>query len=379
MNMWSSIERTRRRPGDTNGAGPTATRGTAPAALHGHWWAAPRASVWQQLRRQDLTSVRARLLNLRVIVSVVLGLGLLAAVLALGNPARAWQLMVQTGWQTVVGVTLLTIPYLAARLLAWRQLLAEEGVALTWRPIVAACAAGEFSKSLPGGIYVEDFLLGRCGVGISTSLIATTAQSALETIVAVPIVLVLGVPGWHWLTPMIVGVLAAYAVGLSAVWWVANPGGADVRLHLPLPLMAVVRAARPFLAAARPLLVLRTLRDNLIPVVLSLAIVAVDIWLLGRAVGMPHYSFREAAVVCGFTTLVLVLTPVPTDLGTTEASGAGVLVAFGGTRPQAVATLLLLRILITGTTMLITGPLLLAMSRQLRSPRTPARREDGVG
>jgi hypothetical protein len=52
-------------------------------------------------------------------------------VLALGDPGRAWQLMVQTGWQTVVGVALLTLPYLAARLLVWRQLLAEEGVALS--------------------------------------------------------------------------------------------------------------------------------------------------------------------------------------------------------------------------------------------------------
>ena len=138
------------------------------------------------------------------------------------------------------------------------------------------------------------------------------------------------------------------------------------------PLMAVVRGARSFLGSTRPLLAVRTLRDNLVPVVLSLVIVAVDVWLLGRAVGIPGFSFREAAVVYGFSTLVLVLTPVPTDLGTTEASGAGALLAFGATRPQAVATLLLLRILLTGATMLITGPLLLAMSRQLIPPDASA-------
>jgi uncharacterized membrane protein YbhN (UPF0104 family) len=130
----------------------------------------------------------------------------------------------------------------------------------------------------------------------------------------------------------------------------------------------VVRGARGFLATTRPLLALRTLRDNLVPVVLSLSIVAVDVWLLGRAVGIPNFSFREAAVVYGFSTLILVLTPVPTDLGTTEASGAGALLAFGAARPQAVATLLLLRVLLTGATMLITGPLLLVMSRQLTPP-----------
>ncbi len=86
--------------------------------------------------------------------------------------------------------------------------------------------------------------------------------------------------------------LAAYAVGLGAVWWVANPGGADVRVHLPGPLMALVRAARPFLAAARPLLVLRTLRANVVPVVLSLAIVA---GMSGCSVGLSaSRTFRCA-------------------------------------------------------------------------------------
>jgi uncharacterized membrane protein YbhN (UPF0104 family) len=377
MNMWSSIERTRRRPQEAERVGATPTRGTGLATVPRHGRVAPRASVWQWLRRQGFKAVLARLLNLRVILSVVLGLGMLAALLALGNPARAWQLMMQTGWQTVVGVVLLTIPYLAARLLVWRQLLAEEGVALTWRPIMAAFAAGEFSKSLPGGIYIEDYLLGRCGVRIAPSLIATTAVSGLETLMAVPVVLGFGVPGWGWLLPTIAGVLAVYVVGLSALWWAANPGGADVRVHRPHPVLALMRGVCSFLAAARPLLVLRTVRATLVPVVLELTLVAVDVWLLGRAVGIPGISFREAAVVYGFSTLVLVLIPVPTDLGTTEASGAGALLAFGATRPQAVATLLLLRILLTGATMLLTGPLVLALSRQLRPPRALVPRGEG--
>jgi hypothetical protein len=42
-----------------------------------------------------------------------------------------------------------------------------------------------------------------------------------------------------------------------------------------------------------------------------------------------------------------------------------------------VATLLLLRILLTGATMLLTGPLLLALSRQLRPPRALVSRGGG--
>lgn len=377
MSTWSSIERTRRRPDHAAIIGSGEASGAARATAPKYWRITRPPGVRQQIRRLGIKAFLGRVFSLRVIVSVVFGLGLLAAVLALGNPARAWQLIIETGWQTVVGVALLTIPYLGARFLVWRQLLAEEGVQLSWRPIIAAFAAGELSKSLPGGIYIEDYLLGRCSVAISTSIIATTAVSALETLVAVPVVLGFGVPGWGWLIPTVGGVLAVYVAGLSAVWWAANPGGAEPRVHLPGPLMGIVRGARGFLATAQPLLALRTLRDNLVPVVVSLAIVALDVWLLGRSVGIPGFSFRDAAVVYGFSTLVLVLTPVPTDLGTTEASGAGALLAFGATRPEAVATLLLLRILLTGATMLITGPLLIVMSRQLTppEPEMPSRDE----
>jgi uncharacterized membrane protein YbhN (UPF0104 family) len=58
--------------------------------------------------------------------------------------------------------------------------------------------------------------------------------------------------------------------------------------------------------------------------------------------------------------------PIPTDLGVTEASGVAVMLAFGATRAQAVAALLLLRVVLSGGTMLVTGPLALVLWRQLR-------------
>src|SRR5579875_24720 len=108
------------------------------------------------LRYRVWRTVRTRILTPRTIISAVLGFGLLAAVLALGDPAEAWRLIVRTGWRTMVPVILLTVPYLSIRFFVWRSLLADVDVTLYWRPILTAFAAGEFSKSLPGGIYVED-------------------------------------------------------------------------------------------------------------------------------------------------------------------------------------------------------------------------------
>jgi uncharacterized membrane protein YbhN (UPF0104 family) len=301
-----------------------------------------------------------------VTIAVVFGLALLGAVLALGNPSAAWHLMVQVGWQTLLPILLLIPLYLAARAFVWRQMLAAGGVQLSWRPLLLAFASGEFAKNLPGGVYVEDYLLMRSGVSVSTSLAATTAVSGLEVLLAVPMVLAWGVPGWGWLFPTLSAMLLFYALALSLLWWLTNPTGRQARLPVPRPFLPVLGGLRGVLAAARPLLSLHAVRSALLPAAVSLGSAAVALVLLGRAVGVQGFNLQEAAVVYGFATLVLILVPIPTDLGVTEASGVAAMLAFGATRAQAVAALLLLRVVLTGGTMLVTGPLALVLWRQLR-------------
>lgn len=315
-------------------------------------------------------SILSQALTPRLVISVVFALALLAALLALGNPDRAWRLMTQAGWLTLLAIVVLTVPYLAARALVWRRLLVTEGVELSWAQALGAFAGGEFAKNLPGGIYLEDFLLSRRGAPVSRSLAATTAASGPEVVVAVPVVLGWGVPGWPWLRPTLLVLLLVNALPLVLLWWIVNPTGESVRLPLPGTLQTLLQGLRTLLAAARPLISLRTLQRTLLPTTLALGIVAVDLLLLGHAVGVQGFTLPEAAVVYGVATLVVDLTPVPTDLGVTEASGTGVMLSFGATRPQAVATLLLLRLLLTGATMLLTGLLLLVLWHLRRRQRS---------
>jgi hypothetical protein len=218
-----------------------------------------------------------------------------------------------------------------------------------------AFASGEFAKNLPGGVYLEDYLLARNGVPVSTSFAATTAVSAVEVLPIVPLLLGWGIPGWSWLVPALSALLLCYLAGLGVLWWLINPTGRDTRLRLPQPLAPVVRGLRAVMLAARPLVSLRTIRATLLPTTLYLGIVALDLVILGRAVGFHRFDLQEAATVYGFATLVLVLVPLPTDLGVTEVSGAGAMLAFGATTTQATAALLLLRVVLTGATMLMTG------------------------
>lgn len=315
------------------------------------------------------------ILSPRVVLPVVFGLALLAAVVAIGDPSATWRLMVRAGGQTLLAVFLLTLPYLAARGWVWRRLLAEGGVQPGWRPFLLAFAGGEFAKNVPGGAYMGSYLLRRSGVSLATGLAATAGISGLEVLAAVPVVLGWGVPGWTWLVPTVSALLVADGLVLGLLWWLSNPLGREAWLPVPRLLRPAMDGVRTFLASARPLLSLRTVRTALLPTALSLGIIAADLVLLGRAVGIPHLDFAEAAVVSAFTTLVLILFPIPTDLGVMEGSGLAVLLAFGATRVQAVATLLLLRVVLTGGTMLITGVVAIALSRQ---PRQPSATRDRV-
>ena len=185
-------------------------------------------------------------------------------------------------------------------------------------------------------------------------------------LLAVPMVLAWGVPGWGWLLPTLSALLLFYSLALSLLWWLTNPTGPQARLHVPRPFLPVLGGLRSVLAAARPLLSLHAMRSALLPAAVSLGSATVALVLLGRAVGVQSFNLQEAAVVNGFATLVLILVPIPTDLGVTEASGVAAMLAFGATRAQAVAALLLLRLVLSGGTMLVTGPLALVLWRQLR-------------
>lgn len=310
--------------------------------------------------------IRDRVLNPRTIVSAVIAFGLLGAVLALGDPAKVWALMLRVGWPAVVLVTALTVPYLLARGRVWRQLLAQQGVRVPVPVFLMAFATGEFAKDLPGGEYVEDYLLSRCGVPVAKSVTATTALSALETIIALPLVLAWGVPGWTWLRLAIGVILAAYVVVIASLWWLTSPGAPAPRLSRPRALQPALRGVRSFLLEARHLASWRMLRDNLLLAILYCGIVGGDLFVLGRTIGAPGLGIREVAVVFGFITLSLVLLPIPTTLGVTEASGAEALVAFGASPAQAVAILLMLRVLLTGSTMLYSGLVMLVLWRRAR-------------
>jgi uncharacterized membrane protein YbhN (UPF0104 family) len=229
------------------------------------------------------------------------------------------------------------------------------------------------TKSIPAGVYTQNYILAKLNhfnrVSNIRSGMATTATLGLETLVALPVVLVFGVPGQPWIRWALTGVVAGWIALLVGVWTLThrwehslNP----LRHHRLQPLAKLVAE---FLEAGTELISWRTLA-NLVPTALYMLIYVIDLELILRALGVHQISLLHVAVVYAVSVLAVVLVPIPTEIGITEITGLGVLKAYGVAGPTAALAMLSLRLLATGMTIVVAGSLLFLMRAELRQVRS---------
>jgi uncharacterized membrane protein YbhN (UPF0104 family) len=131
------------------------------------------------------------------------------------------------------------------------------------------------------------------------------------------------------------------------------------------------RLAKEFFEAGADLLGRRTLA-SLIPTAIYMLIYVVDLFVILRAAGAQHITFVEVLSVYSVVVLAVVLVPIPTELGITEFTGFGALQAYGVPGSLAAVSMLGLRLLATGMTIVVAGVLLLLMRGQLKQAREEA-------
>jgi uncharacterized membrane protein YbhN (UPF0104 family) len=291
-----------------------------------------------------------------VLISLVVSLGLLAYVSYVGaarDSANQLWLIVQRTWLPIL---LLTIPYVASRAIVWYRLLQELGIRVPARQMVAAFAGGEITKSLPAGVYVQNILLGRLTHLSRHSTIrsatATTAMLGLESLLALPVALIVGIPGAPWVRWALLGIVGAWLLVLALA-------SALVRyrtMHMPARISQwrrrVIETVEEFLAAGGELIALRTLW-NLIPAAVYMLVYVVDLDLIMHAVGVHNVSFFHTAGIYAMVVLAVILIPIPTEIGITEFAGLGGLLAYGIPHSTAAIIMLSLRLLATGATILV--------------------------
>jgi hypothetical protein len=133
------------------------------------------------------------LLRPSVVLPVTLSVALLAALVAVSNPAQV--VAVMEGFQHIylLYVLLLLGAYEAVRCAQWHFLLTCLGIRVPLRTQVCAFRCGEVTKSLPAGNYFQNYLLRQAtGTDFGRSSAATTLILVTEVAVCLAGLVIIG-------------------------------------------------------------------------------------------------------------------------------------------------------------------------------------------
>lgn len=332
----------------------------------------PRGFVPRLLTRLKNLLMRV---NISIVLTSCVAAGLIAVVSSIAtkaNSASVLWIILQKTWLLFV---ILSIPYLAARALVWQELLQELGIRVSLRNMVTSFSAGEITKTLPAGIYVQNYLLARLQhfgqYSIMRSSMATTSMLGLEAALALPIALIFGLPRESWVFWSLIGVVIAWLILLGLAWMLVHRWGRDFADKLPDWLNRLRELLEEFLSAGGELIKLKTLR-SLLPVAIYMMFYVIELYAIVRAVGLNSVTFTDTMGIYALIVLVNVLVPIPTEIGLTEFTGLGALVAYGATQATAAIVMLGLRILATGMTIVVASVVLLLVRTETIGKRLDA-------
>ena len=334
----------------------------------------------QPARRVHVLCRLRRVADPSILLPLVIALGMLAYVSYLAaaphRGAQLWSIVHQT-WPLVV---ILIVPYLAARLLVWYRLLSQLGIVVPWRQLTVAFAAGEITKSLPAGVYLQNYLLGHLGrlgrLSLVRSTMATTAMLGLESLVALPVALLVGLPGAPWARVTLLGVVLAWTALLLLAWLLVRYRATRMSPRAAAWRRRVVVVIEEFLNAGAELISRRT-AQALVPTAAYMLIYTIVLYAILQAAGVHSLGFGDTLGLYAVLVLAVILVPIPTEIGITEFTGLGALLAYGLPGSTAAVVMLSFRVLATGATIVLAGALLVLMRNELVPAASAA--SEGLG
>ncbi|HLG68958.1 MAG TPA: lysylphosphatidylglycerol synthase transmembrane domain-containing protein [Chloroflexota bacterium] len=312
-------------------------------------------------------SLLARLLNPKAIVGMVCGaiaLGLLLSVSDIRQVGEAFQ-----HFPPILVPVLLALVAAreAVRIVEWHYLLTALGERPLKRHSVLTLLGGDASQILPAGVYFQNYLLEQTqGTAFATSLAATLAMQLMEAAVALVVLAAVGVPGWPWLRPVVAVVLAGYIGFLllisrpSVAAWLEARGrshrfGAWISDQLA-----------HFLEALECLLNWRVILRTALLTSSYLVFTIGAFYVTTRAYGLERVGLPQAAAIYCFVLTLIILVPLPSDLGLSEGGGVTVLLAYGVSLAEGLTIMLIIRFSVLLFTELLAGGAILVLHDELR-------------
>ena len=307
----------------------------------------------------------------KVFVPAVIGVGLLVALIVFAGPQQALQLISHFRPGFLIAFVLCVVGYEGVRCAQWHYLLTQLNLRVPLRTQIFSYAIGEFTKNLPIGNFVPDYVLTReHGTDFGRASSSSLLISVLEVAVALAGIVIIGIDDWTWIRPVIlIGTFLFVIVAWTFYRWHHHMhDAASLAASTPGRNAGPVRRTGHAPAWARRVLQWKWVHSGmselrqftqgeatlLHPTVVAVSTFACAVYMVfsGLALyavvlglGLSTISWEEALSASFFSLAVSTIIPVPTDLGSSEASGAGALVAMGLTATGAVSSLLVYRFL----------------------------------
>lgn len=272
-------------------------------------------------------------------------------------------------WLAALGFAAL---YLALKGLEFGLFLRSMGFSIGWRQLILAYAIGELCITIPSGIYAQNYVLNKIdSTSFSRSAAATTAMLIIEGAFVLITLLVLGIPGWAWLRPLIGSVFVAAFVLLATL------GRIDWRkaLHVPLRprhwMHVLSLGVLKMISELRRLWSLRTLVPAFVLTGGYLLALLSAFLTVAHGVGASQLTFLQAVTIYFFAlSATMTVGSVLTQVGIMEVVGLSATQAWGYSLNEGLAMLLGFRIVWTGAMWLFNGLLLLWLRGELRRRTT---------
>ncbi|HEY8694158.1 MAG TPA: lysylphosphatidylglycerol synthase transmembrane domain-containing protein [Chloroflexota bacterium] len=308
-----------------------------------------------------------RLRNPKIIAGMVCGAVALALLLSFADVRKVGEAFRHFPPILIPTIFGLVLAREAVRVLEWHYLLH----ALRLRPLLKhsllTLLGGDASQILPAGVYFQNYLLQQTqGAAFATSLAATLAMQLLEAAVALVVLIAVGVPGWIWLRPVGLLVLAGYALFLVVV---SRPGVAtwlEARGRTKRCSGWVLGQLAHFLEGLEDLMHPGVILRAGVLTASYLVFTVAAFYVTLKAYGLPNVGPAEAAAVYCFVLALVILVPLPSDLGLSEGSGVTILLAYGVPLAEGLTIMLIIRFAVLLFTEIIAGVAFLTMPAEVR-------------
>lgn len=297
------------------------------------------------------------LLNPKMVIGVIIGLILLAVLLTLSNAGEVFQIIGRFPPLLLPIILALFVGRELFRSIEWRVFLNAIGIHASRRQAFLTLTGGDAASILPGGLYFQDLLVKReFHTGISEPLAATTLMLWMELTVSMAFLAITGVPGAAWVRPAMAagtaGSVLILLLGRTHILVVVQRQNRRLAEHIgqlwkgPVGRIGgkLLDGVDRFIGAYVPLAHLKVVISGVILCAAYIVLTILALYLIAINLDARINPWHTVAIY-SIILLVIVIVPLPSDIGLGELGGVGAFLLFHVPAAVALAVLLVFRIL----------------------------------